>query len=100
MDKALAIVGTLAAVAVGAKLLQAQIPPARSDKVAAPARSDKVAELMTIQPGAAPGPAPVPLQTQSTGEEPIQRELKNSRGRSISTDSAGAGITAADLGGS
>jgi hypothetical protein len=90
MDKFLAIAGTLAAVAVGAKLLQAQIPPARSDKVAGGLK----------QPGAAPGPAPVPLQTQSTGEVPIQRELKNSRGRSISTDSAGAGITAADLGGS
>lgn len=91
MDKFLAIAGTLAAVAVGAKLLKSQIPPARKQ-----APNDTVPLLK-----ATPGPAPVP-QTQSTGEpaEPIQRELKPSRSRSISQDSAGAGITAADLGGS
>ena len=81
MDKALAIIATISAVALGASMIKSQLPPVRKDPL-----------VETDQLNKTP-------HTLETGETTTESHPKVSRSRSISTDSAGAGITAADLGG-
>lgn len=100
MEKYVVIAATLAAVAVGVELVRQQIPPIRKS----PEGEALYAKERKPPVAAAPGPTPAPKQPQQQ-QQPGEEEKKGekgrssdpSRGRSVSTDSAGAGVTMTDL---